>query len=87
MDGFLALQDIGDDPDQKATRQGHNMLDMLDGLRLSILSGSLTFAQLQQLQQKVDNTTIPTSGNLATVMDDIKLRVRVELAKYHQKQS
>ncbi len=80
MDGFLALQEQIS-PDQQAKQQGHHVLDMLEELRLSILSGTLTFGQLKHLKHSMQQITTPLSPDLQSVMDDIKLRTRVEIAK------
>lgn len=92
VDALLALQgvDAVDAPDPNgrrrngaAARRGGDLLDRLDEIRIALLSGSLSMPQLERLQ-----TALQARGEeaadpaLRSLVQDIELRVAVELAKY-----
>ncbi len=87
LDALLSLQEMGDSTSEEATRRakkrGLQLLDELDVLRMGILTGTVTQGQLNQLDHMLqthrDKVIDPV---LATVLDEIDLRVQVELAKF-----
>lgn len=84
VDALLAIQEVPNEREgqKRAIKRGKDMLDILDDIRMGILTGSVPRARLQQLVSMVgsrrDNFTEPA---LAQVLDEIELRARVELAK------
>lgn len=69
---------------QKAMKRADDLLDRLDEIRLSLLSGRVALSKLEGLQRALSNR-LETSDNpkLQETLDAIDLRVAVELAKYH----
>lgn len=59
-----------------------DLLDRLEMIRIGLLTGSIGKDQLLQLAQLVSNRRGDVGDpRLAAILDDIELRVRVELAK------
>lgn len=82
---MLMLQEVSDEEAnrKKAVRQGHLTLDALENLRDSILFGDVTERQLHHIAQLIEKQReIIVSPQLKAVLDDIELRVAVELAKF-----
>lgn len=85
IDALLALQGIEEDPAERRKRgvqRGRGALDVLDDLKLGLLSGNLTPATLARLRDAA--TALKTSSGdpgLDSVLSEIELRVEVELAK------
>lgn len=87
LDALLSLQEMGDSTSEEATKRakkrGLQLLDELDVLRMGILTGTVTQGQLNQLghmlQTHRDKVMDPLLGS---VLDEIDLRVQVELAKF-----
>jgi hypothetical protein len=87
IDALLALQEI-EDPTEKRKRsvqRGRGALDVLDDLKLSLLSGNLKASTVSQLRDAASNLKF-TSGDpvLDALLSEIELRVEVELAKAGQ---
>jgi class II flagellar assembly regulator FliX len=85
IDALLALQGIEEDPAERRKRsvqRGRGALDVLDDLKLGLLSGNLTAATLTRLRDAAANLK-SSSGDpgLDAVLSEIELRVEVELAK------
>ncbi len=83
--GGLFAVDVEQDAAQGRSRglaHGHAMLDELDGVRLALLQGNLSRDRLERLAGRLRDTVRPADPALAQVIDDIELRVAVELAKY-----
>jgi Class II flagellar assembly regulator len=84
MEGLLALQAVGDvlERRKRAMRRGHNLLDSLDKLKLSLLSGRVSASSLEilsaQLKQKRDTVDDP---QLEDILAHVELRAEVEIAK------
>jgi len=80
---LLALQEA-DDPlrkRRKAVRRGQSMLDTLDEVKSDLLIGRVSEGRLNQLQMLVMQAREKTVPHLDALLDDIDLRVQVELAK------
>ncbi|HEX2753360.1 MAG TPA: flagellar assembly protein FliX [Alphaproteobacteria bacterium] len=90
IDALLALQEMEDSTSEEAARRakkrGQLLLDQLDQLRLGLLTGGIALATLHQLERMVtserDRVMDP---KLAAVLDEIDLRVQIELAKHFRK--
>jgi hypothetical protein len=85
IDALLALQGIEEDPTERrkrAVHRGRGALDVLDDLKLGLLSGNLTPATISRLRDAAANLKM-SSGDpgLDAVLSEIELRVEVELAK------
>jgi hypothetical protein len=84
VDTILALQDVGGPLERKrrAVRRASQMLDALDDMKISLLSGELTGADINRLQQAVRDQRDKTDDpKLEDVLNEIETRVAVELAK------
>src|SRR5690349_9633131 len=85
IDALLALQGIEEDPAERRKRgvqRGRGALDVLDDLKLGLLSGNMTPAMLGRLREAAANLkTSSGDPGLDAVLGEIELRVEVELAK------
>ena len=82
---LIALQGIEEDPAERRRRsvaRGKGALDVLDDLKLRLLSGNLDSATMLRLRDAAANLK-SSSGDpgLDSVLSEIELRVEVELAK------
>lgn len=88
VDAIVALQAV-DDPGErrrKAVQQGSDALDVLDDLKIALLSGHLPPEKLNQLKAVVEGYKDgELDPELANVLRGIDLRARVELAKHSKK--
>lgn len=83
VDALIALQSVGDDrPEGARLRHGHDMLDLLESIKIEMLEGRLSTAKIERL---VDNLRHRPprlgEGGIEDILDQIELRARVELAK------
>jgi Class II flagellar assembly regulator len=88
IDALLALQGIEEDPVERRRRsvaRGKGALDVLDDLKIGLLSGNLNASTVSRLRDAAANLK-STSGDpgLDAVLSEIELRVEVELAKAGQ---
>ena len=88
IDALLALQGIEEDPVERRKRsvqRGKGALDVLDDLKLGLLSGNLDASTIARLRDAAANLK-SSSGDpgLDAVLSEIELRVEVELAKAGQ---
>lgn len=84
LEALLALQGVGvamAGPRQGAVRHGRALLDALDALRADVLAGGAGAGALERLDALVGETRRGGDPGLDALLDDIELRVRVELAK------
>jgi hypothetical protein len=85
VENLFMLQEVAEDlPGRRkaAVKRGSDMLDRLDDIRVALLTGSLPRTQLENLRRMAqDRGDILNDPQLQTVLDDIELRVAVELAK------
>jgi len=87
IDALLALQGVEDPTERRkrAVSRGRSALDVLDDLKLGLLSGELDGATVQRLKTAAnDLKTVSGDPNLDQVLAEIELRVEVELAKAGQ---
>jgi hypothetical protein len=84
IDALLALQGV-EDPTEKrkrAVKRGRDALDVLDDLKIGLLSGSLDPATVQRLRLAASELKANSGDEgLDSVLAEIELRVEVELAK------
>ena len=88
IDALLALQGIEEDLTERRRRsvaRGKGALDVLDDLKLGLLSGNLDASTVWRLRDAAANLK-SSSGDpgLDAVLSEIELRVEVELAKAGQ---
>jgi hypothetical protein len=88
IDALLAMQGIEDDPVERRKRsvqRGKKALDVLDDLKIGLLSGNFDTATVGRLREAAANLK-SSSGDpgLDSVLSEIELRVEVELAKAGQ---
>jgi hypothetical protein len=87
VDTILALQGIEDSADQrtKGVDRGEQLLNLLDEVRDGLLAGGIPRAMLNRLALAVSKRRESFADpKLQTVLDEIDLRARVELAKLEQ---
>ena len=85
IDALLALQGVEEDPVERRKRsvaRGRGALDVLDDLKIGLLSGNLDASTVNRLRDAAANLK-SSSGDpgLDSVLSEIELRVEVELAK------
>ena len=88
IDALLALQGIEEDPAERRKRsvqRGKGALDVLDDLKIALLSGNFNASTMNRLRNAAANLK-SSSGDpgLDSVLSEIELRVEVELAKAGQ---
>ncbi|MGH1349459.1 MAG: flagellar assembly protein FliX [Methyloligellaceae bacterium] len=90
LDAILALQSV-EAVDQKEQRKkavfhADQMLSELEKLKIAILSGQHTRAHLLKLKNLIDHRPeYAEDSGLIDLLDQINLRVEVELAKFNAK--
>lgn len=87
VDSMLALQSVSDEEVRRrqAVREGHSMLDALEGLRRSLLAGAIPPSVIRELDVRLSRQRVGVSDpRLLALIDDIELRVAVEKAKLEQ---
>ncbi len=87
VSALWSLQAAGDATEKeerrRAVQYGDDLLDELDNLRLSLLTGNYTMTSLQNLSQRLAGRRVNLhEPHLLEMLDEIELRVQVELAKY-----
>ncbi len=87
IDALLALQGVGavESPEERrrrAVRRGHTALDLLDEMKIGLLSGRLDPATLLRLKTAAASLKdLSGDPRVDQVLAEIDLRVEVELAK------
>ena len=84
IDALLALQGVEDSTERRkrAVKRGRDALEVLDDLKLGLLSGSPDPAMVQRLRQAASELKANSGdAGLDSVLAEIELRVEVELAK------
>ena len=85
VDALLAMQEVDGDRTGKrrAVRRGHDMLDLLDEIRMALLEGAIPESKLKALLRVVNVETALTADPVVNVvLAEVDLRARVELAKF-----
>src|ERR1700759_173043 len=88
IDALLAMQGIEDDPLERRKRsvqRGKRALDVLDDLKIGLLSGNFDPSTVGRLREAAANLK-SSSGEpgLDSALSEIELRVEVDLAKAGQ---
>lgn len=65
----------------RAVRHGDDMLDDLESIRQALVLGTISDAELEKIAGRLDVGPQPQEPALAEILDAIRLRVAVELAK------
>lgn len=84
IDSILALQAV-EEPltaKKKAFKRGVSLLDMLEDMRADLLLGKVSTARLDGMVAMLSQLRESSLPGLDSLLDDIELRVRVELAKF-----
>lgn len=87
VDSVLALQQVGDEEvDRKKTMAyGSDLLDGLERLRNQLLLGEVSLSQLKSIEARMKNYRKGfIDPTLSSIIDDIEVRVAVEVAKYER---
>ena len=88
IDALIALQGIEEDLKERRRRsvaRGRGALDVLDDLKLGLLSGNFDSSTVMRLRDAAANLkTSSGDPGLDAVLSEIELRVEVELAKAGQ---
>lgn len=87
VDAVLAIQTVGDATsgaaNARARQWGNDTLDQLEQIRTDLLLGAIPKERLINLAQMVsERRQHADDPRLNELLDDIELRVRVEIAKY-----
>ncbi len=86
IDALLALQAV-EDPTfakKKAIKRGHDLLDGLEQIKTDLLVGQISESRLSNMLNLVTKARGNLDPALDSLIDDIELRVRVELAKFNK---
>lgn len=83
LDGMLALQEAQSTAvgDREARRQGQDILAELARLQRALLSGEDDSASLERLAALVENAPPAEDPRLQAVLDAVRLRARIEMAR------
>lgn len=83
LDAILALQGVGDalSGRRRAVKRGATLLDLLEEVKADLLVGNVTPERLDALAEHLTALREKVEPGLDAVLDEIELRVRVELAK------
>lgn len=85
VDNLFLLQEVSEDLTgrrRRAVQRGNSLLDRLDDIRIGLLTGSLPRSRLEALRALArEQVALSDDPALASVLDEIELRVAVELAK------
>ncbi len=84
---LLALQSVPDPEDtrerkRRAVKRGHELLDVLESVKLDLLGGAMPTDRLERLVQILGQRRPSGDDQLDGLVADIELRARVELAKF-----
>ncbi len=84
VEALLALQDVGTPLERRrrAVRRAGQILDVLDEIKIALIEGELSGAELDRLRRAIrDERESTNDPALEAVLDDIELRAAVEVAK------
>ena len=83
----MALQGVEDPVERRkrSVQRGKGALDVLDALKIGLLSGNFDTSTMSRLRDAAANLKSPSGDpGLDAVLSEIELRVEVELAKAGQ---
>lgn len=79
---FISLNEYEFLDDEEIIKRGNDILNLLNKLRISIITGQLNFGQISQLKFKLNNLYNSTfNPELKKIIEEIILRAEVEVAK------
>ena len=84
VDALLALQNVGGPLERRkrAVNRAGRILDVLDEMKIGLLSGEVTTHNLHRLQQAIRDQREGTEDErLESLLDEIEVRAAVEMAK------
>jgi hypothetical protein len=83
VSALIALQEVDafKERRRKAVKRGFDLLDVLDEIRIDLLNGEIGFDRMEKLVVLLGNGGHADDPRVDTLMADIELRARVELAK------
>ena len=86
VDSLLSLQEVEDSTTgqsrSRSRKWGNDVLDDLERLRIGIISGVVPRADLERIAASVEQRRTQTDDPaLESILDEIELRAKVELAK------
>ncbi len=84
VEALLALQEVSNELGQgsRGQHRGEELLDHLDALRLGLLEGRLPLVAIERLSALVSASRDQAEDpRMSAILDEIELRVAVELAK------
>ncbi len=83
IEAMLALQGVDNNVEgkQRAVRHAHSMLDTLDEIKADFLAGNVGEGRLNRLMAQVTRARQQAEPELISLIDDIDLLAKVELAK------
>ncbi|MEX2617778.1 MAG: flagellar assembly protein FliX [Alphaproteobacteria bacterium] len=89
---LVAIQGVPDSTEgpanARARQWGNDALDQLEQIRLDLLMGAIPMDRLTNLAQMVARRRKDaTDPYLNSLLDDVELRVRVEMAKYEPRRN
>ena len=81
---LLALQQVDNPLERKrrSVKRGFDLLDVLEGVKLDLLSGGVPEDRLERLVHLLGQHQPSGDETLDSLIADIELRARVELAKF-----
>jgi hypothetical protein len=87
VDALLAMQEVGDATEEKARRQatryGEDLLDRLNSIQAALLQGAIPKETLMDMAKRLRSGRIKVQDpRLNDILNEIELRVEVEIAKY-----
>lgn len=87
VDALLAMQEVSDVSDREARKKavsyGEDLLDRLHVIQDALLAGAISKNQLMAMAKKMrTERTSVSDPELNTLLDEIELRVEVEIAKH-----
>jgi len=84
VDTIVALQAVEEPSDRrrKAVKTGDRILDLLDKVKIGVLSGQVSVTDLDALKTTIERQqSLESDPELNDILKQIDLRARVELAK------
>ncbi len=83
IEAMIALQGVDNnmEKNRRVVRHAHSMLDTLDEIKADLLTGSIGEGRLNRLMAQVTRARQQADPELMSLIDDIDLLAKVELAK------
>jgi len=84
VEALMALQEVETPTERRrrSVRRAGRLLDELDGIKIALLGGELSQAQLERLSRAIREQRDATDDpKLEGLLDEIETRAAVELAK------